>query len=109
MNAETLNFPSLVAIMTAIDFMAIISARYAAEYPQKKWIKWLSVAFFASAAIVYVLMLFHRDLAVVNIIYLAFSTVLIIIACYFLFKEKISLGQAIGMAIALGGVVLLEL
>ncbi|MEK7145950.1 MAG: hypothetical protein AAB802_02080 [Patescibacteria group bacterium] len=92
-------------LLNAFDVVAVLSGRYYVE-TKNKFYKWNSVLFFAlSAFMVYKLMAF-KETAVISILWISLSTILILVYCRIVFKEKISFSQAIGMAFIAGGVLL---
>lgn len=105
MDKEVL-FPILTGVIAVLDATAILSARFYHEY-KKKWILALSLAAFAISGYIYVLLLEFAVTAIINIIYIGFSTITVTMVCFFAFKERITLGQAVGIGLIVFGINLL--
>lgn len=92
-------------LLNFFDVAAVLFGRYYADLGKPIY-KWASILFFAlSAFMVYQLMAF-KETAVVSILWISLSTILILIYCRIVFKEKISVIQGVGMLFIMGGVLL---
>lgn len=95
-----------VAITAILDAAAILLARTYTDKKDKLFFV-LSLACFAASGYFYIKMLAFAVTAIVNIIFVGFSVILVTGFCYIFFKEKITLGQALGVILIFIGVSLL--
>lgn len=103
-----MTFASYLALISVLDMAAILSARLYIE-KKKTSIMWLSLISFALSGYVYVKLMQYAPTAIINIMYIAFSTIIVTSVCYFAFKEKVTFGQAVGIATVVLGISLLEI
>jgi len=103
-----MKFFLLLLLISVLDVMAVILARYYIEN-SKKWTLWSSLFFFASSAYVFVQLMAFRSTAIINILAAAASTIFVTLFYFVIFKERITLGQWAGIAISLMGILMLEI
>lgn len=95
-----------VGITAVLDASAVIAGRIYSGNGDKRILA-LALSCFAASGYFYVQMLEFAVTAIVNIVFVGFSAIIVTTACYFLFKERISWGQAAGILMILIGVSLL--
>ena len=101
-----MNFPLYIALISVLDVIAVLGARFFVD--RKKWyFRFISLAAFAASAYVYIQMLAYEVTAIVNVIYLAFSSIVITLTCFIFLKERIHWMQGLGMILCLLGLALL--
>ncbi len=103
-----MKFPLLIALITALDIAALVTARYYVDH-MKHWVLVLSLSIFAISAFVYVQLMEFAVTAIINVLYAAFSTIFITLFYFLVFKERITRGQWVGILIALLGIIMLEM
>jgi len=103
-----MKFPLLITLITILDITALVAARYYVER-KKKWLLIISLSFFAISAFVYVKLMEFAVTAIINVLYAAFSTIFVTLFYFFVFKERITRGQLIGIIIAILGILMLEM
>lgn len=103
-----MTFILLLALIIILDIGALVSARYYVEKKQK-WIMWLSLITFGASGFVFVQLMAFRLTSIINVLYAAFSTIFVTFFYFVFFKERITKGQWLGIAVAFLGVFMLEM
>ncbi|PIQ79128.1 hypothetical protein COV81_03105 [Candidatus Peregrinibacteria bacterium CG11_big_fil_rev_8_21_14_0_20_41_10] len=101
-----MKFAILLSILTILDIIAVMSARY---YVEKKRVGYLvlSLAGFATSGYLFYLLMGYSITSIINLLWVSVSTVIITLLGYLIFKEKVTIGQGIGMALVIIGMVIL--
>jgi len=96
-----------IATLAVFDLAAIILIKF---WHLKGNIAYLlgGILSFAVTAFVMGLSLKYEGVAIVNILWVALSTILVTIVGYYFFKEPIALRQFIGIAIIIVGLIIVE-
>jgi len=103
-----MNFLTLFLLLSVVDVGAVISGRYYVFSKNKLFLIISLVCFGFSAYLFYLLMAF-KSTAIVNLLWVSLSTIFISMISYFLFKEKITWGQSVGMFFIILGIIIMEL
>ena len=103
-----MKFVLLLILISALDVAAIVIARYYIE-KRKGWMMAASMLFFAASAYIYVQLMEFSVTAVINVLSAASSTLFVTLFYFIVFKERITRGQWMGIAIAIIGISLLEI
>lgn len=87
-----------------------------AEYAGKMWVLagkpvylWLTCAGFAAAGYFFAHSLKFEGVAIANILWIALTIILVTLMGYFVFKEHLSLINAIGMLVIVIGIILVNI
>jgi len=102
-----MKFYLYILALATFDLAAIISIKF---WHLKGNLGYLlaGMAGFAISAIFMGLSLKYEGVAIVNIIWMAVSTILVTLVGYYYFKEPIALHQLVGIAIVLIGLITVE-
>ena len=90
------------------DLLATLSARYWSA-TKNPWFMVATVVFFSLAGVFFAFSLQFKEVAIANIFWISISILTVTIAGYFLFHEPITALQAIGMAILVIGLIIVNL
>jgi len=101
-------FAVYIAVITLLDIGGTISAKL---YSLNKNLLFLglTVTLFGSAGYVFARSLKYEGMAITNVLWIAFSIIVVTIVGYFLFKEEISVIQFVGIAVIMVGLILINL
>ncbi len=97
-----------ISLLAILDLIAIMSAKYW-NVKGNLFYLLISIFCFALVAVFFALSLRYEGAVIVNIIWVALSTILVGIFGYLLFKETITPLQIVGIFVIILGIVLIEI
>ncbi len=103
-----MKFILLLSAIVTLDVAALILARFYVEHKKLSFMIF-SLMSFALSALVFVELMAFDFTVIISILYAGISSIIITIFYYIVFKERITPGQWVGIALAFLGIVILEL
>ncbi len=98
----------LIALINTLDLTGILAAKFF-SFNKNPLLLALTVACFGGAGYFFAKSLQYQGAAITNILWIAISVILVTILGYFLFKEKITTIQFVGIAFILVGLILVNI
>jgi len=96
-----------LAVLILMDLIMAMSARMA-HNTGNNWYLVISIGAICFAGYLFIKLLNNKITAVLNLIWIGCGTVLITLAGYFIFGEKLTYTQGAGMLLIFGGLIMME-